>query len=94
MNWRSLFRRSKPREIPLNRGLTALVDEQDYDRVVAAGPWYALATDSPGRFYAMSNHPRDGVKTPYMHRAETAAARAYDVVARATWGDRARLNNP
>ena len=29
------------REVPLTKGYTALVDEADYERVVAAGPWHA-----------------------------------------------------
>lgn len=29
------------REIPLSRGLVAIVDAADYDAVMAAGPWYA-----------------------------------------------------
>src|ERR1700727_4088492 len=28
------------REITLSRGYVALVDDADYDRVIAAGPWY------------------------------------------------------
>jgi hypothetical protein len=37
-------------EIPLTRGLVALVDDEDYGHVVAAGPWHA----APGgnTFYA------------------------------------------
>lgn len=30
------------REVPLTRGLVALVDDQDFDRVMALGPWSAF----------------------------------------------------
>jgi hypothetical protein len=29
------------KEIPLTKGYVALVDDADYDRVTAAGPWHA-----------------------------------------------------
>lgn len=32
-------------EIPLSRGYVALVDDEDYARVMAAGPWYANCRD-------------------------------------------------
>lgn len=41
------------REIPLTQGLVTLVDDEDYDRVMAAGKWYAHRN---GRvFYARRN---------------------------------------
>lgn len=47
--------------IPLSRGCVALVDEDDYERVVAAGPWHACPH---GRtFYARRHFRRDGVRT-------------------------------
>jgi len=48
------------REIPLTRGLVALVDAADFDLVIAAGPWYA----HPDRntFYARTSYRRDGKK--------------------------------
>lgn len=45
-------------EIPLSRGLVALVDEGDYDRVCAIGKWYA--NPSYRTFYARKNFWRDG----------------------------------
>lgn len=41
------------REIPLSRGLVALVDDDDYDRVAAVGKWYANPSDRT--FYARKN---------------------------------------
>lgn len=40
-------------EIPLSRGLVALVDDLDYDRVAAVGTWYA--DKSCQTFYARKN---------------------------------------
>lgn len=39
------------RKVSLSRGMLALVDEQDYDRVLAAGPWNAHV--ARGRMYAV-----------------------------------------
>jgi hypothetical protein len=36
--------------IPLTQGEVALVDDEDYERVMTAGPWYAQR--APGTFYA------------------------------------------
>lgn len=49
---------SAVREIPLSRGLVALVDEIDYERVVAVGKWYA--NPSGTTFYARKNYRRGG----------------------------------
>lgn len=46
------------REIPLGRGLVALVDDADYDRVMAAGPW--CARRSGPRTYAQHHVRRAG----------------------------------
>lgn len=63
------------REIPLSSrkypGLVALVDDEDYERVVAAGPWFPLFTH--GIFYAVANARRpDGRHTSLlMHKLIT-----------------------
>jgi hypothetical protein len=46
--------------------MVALVDDEDYERVMAAGPWQA----SPGRhtWYAIHHGPRPKQKIVYMHR--------------------------
>ena len=46
------------REIPLSRGMVSIVDDEDYETVVAAGPWYACP--SRNTFYAHRNTPRPG----------------------------------
>ena len=46
------------REIPLSRGLVALVDDDDYDRVTAVGKWYA--NPNHRTFYARKNFWRQG----------------------------------
>lgn len=38
-------------EIPLSQGLFALVDSDDAERVIAAGPWHA-SSNGTGRLYA------------------------------------------
>jgi hypothetical protein len=49
---------SEVREIPLSRGLVALVDEVDYERVLAVGKWYA--NPSGVTYYARKNFWRAG----------------------------------
>ncbi|HEY8663131.1 MAG TPA: AP2 domain-containing protein [Propionibacteriaceae bacterium] len=43
------------REIPLSRGLVALIDDADYDTVVSVGKW--SAKESRGRFYGRRRIP-------------------------------------
>jgi len=46
------------KEIPLSRGMVALVDDEDYDAVMAVGKWYA--DRSCRTFYARKNFQRGG----------------------------------
>jgi len=59
------------REIPLTRGLVAIVDDADYETAVSAGPWHA--TPDRNRFYARHTGPRrDGKhQTVRMHTVLT-----------------------
>lgn len=55
------------KQIPISRGFYALVDDADYDAVIAAGPWHV----NPGgrTVYAQRNTVNDGRKTTQsMHR--------------------------
>jgi HNH endonuclease len=71
------------REIPLTRGFVALVDAEDYDRVVAEGSWYA--TSHGHLVYACR---KDSAIT-YMHRFVLGAPATSQVDHR----DRDGLNN-
>jgi hypothetical protein len=51
------------KKIPLTRGYVAEVDDADYDKVMAAGPWTALIT--PNTVYAWRHR---GGKSQLMHR--------------------------
>jgi hypothetical protein len=41
--------------IQLTRGYAAIVDDADYERVVAAGPWHAVVVKKTGIVYAKHN---------------------------------------
>lgn len=53
------------KQIPLTQGLVALVDEEDYDRVMAAGKWYARRGGST--FYAQRRAPQGGDRKIRLH---------------------------
>lgn len=57
------------REIPLSKGYAATVDDADYDRLIAAGPWHAAICG--GKPYARHTLPT-GVL--YMHTFLTGYA--------------------
>lgn len=52
------------REIALTKGYSAYVDDKDYERVVALGPWFASVR--PKKVYAIRNNRDDGFT--YMHQ--------------------------
>ena len=55
------------REIPLSRGYVAIVDDEDYERVMAAGPWHLKARKQ--WVYAQHNvrRPEGGWRTEMLH---------------------------
>ena len=59
-------------EIPLSQGHVALVDDEDYERILALSPWSILRT--PRTLYAK----RNGDPT-YMHRVIVGAGKGQEV---------------
>jgi hypothetical protein len=57
------------REIPLSQGKVALVDDEDYERVMAAGRWFVCCPSGHGE-YARRNRrkPNGRWTTQYLHR--------------------------
>jgi len=49
------------REIPLNQGYVAMVDDSDYQRVMDAGPWFARIDKRNANVYA-THHVRDYIR--------------------------------
>lgn len=65
------------REIPLSQGYVAFVDDEDYDRVKAAGPW---SVSIKGRqkdlpYAQMSQNGINGTVVTYMHKFITGFAK-------------------
>lgn len=55
------------REIPLSQNKVALVDDEDYERVMSLAPWYAIRIKNariPDTFYAVRNVPYPKNKQP------------------------------
>lgn len=68
---RTIERDSLPRpQIPLTNGYVAIVDDEDYDRVMAAGPWFVKPSSARYTRYAQ-HHVRDAsgkFKKQLLHR--------------------------
>jgi hypothetical protein len=51
------------RQVPLPNGRFALVDDDDYDRVMAAGPWYAIRPNGVQTYAVREHRAPDGHRT-------------------------------
>lgn len=49
------------KEIPLTRGMVALVDDEDFDRLVSMGKWHVLHS-AGGGFYAGKRRPSSEIR--------------------------------
>ena len=59
------------KRVPLTQGIFALVDDEDYERVISAGPWRAHHVSDNDMWYAMRNvRKSDSMKkdTQRLHR--------------------------
>jgi hypothetical protein len=77
------------KEIPLNEGRVALVDDQDYDLLVYLGPWYVLKARSGLEYAQLGLGARQTRRHFLMHRLILLAPPDNDVDHR----DRNGLNN-
>lgn len=76
------------REIPLSKGLVALVDDADYDYIVAAGPWHAAGRPEQGLYAVHTQYvPPDTFRAIYMHKLLVQGAMRVDHI------NRNRLDN-
>lgn len=59
---------ARVKEIPLTNGLTAQVDDRDYEPLMCLAPWYAVKCS--GKWYAARRiNARRGLMRLYMHQA-------------------------
>lgn len=82
------------RRIKLTKGYVALVDNEDYERVMAAGPWHAFVDQRQGKtvnVYAVHSERENGQSVTYrMHRF---IMRVYSPLVDIDHKDHSGLNN-